>query len=69
MLKGGIFLLGKADVIVCDGFVGNIVLKFAESVLGVLKRKLRNYAMRNIFRRLTYFWFACAWLEESVEGV
>jgi glycerol-3-phosphate acyltransferase PlsX len=53
-VEGRDILLGKADVIVCDGFVGNIVLKFAESVLGVLKRKLRNYAMRNIFRRLTF---------------
>ena len=53
-VEGRDILLGKADVIVCDGFVGNIVLKFAESVLGVLKRKLRNHAMRNIFRRLTF---------------
>jgi glycerol-3-phosphate acyltransferase PlsX len=53
-VEGRDILLGKADVIVCDGFVGNIVLKFAESVFGVLKRKLRNYAMRNIFRRLTF---------------
>lgn len=57
-VEGRDILLGKADVIVCDGFVGNIVLKFAESVLGVLKRKLRNYAVKNIFRKLTFGFLA-----------
>jgi glycerol-3-phosphate acyltransferase PlsX len=31
-VEGGDILNGKCDVIVCDGFVGNVVLKFAESV-------------------------------------
>lgn len=53
-VEGRDILLGKADVIVCDGFVGNIVLKFAESVLGVLKRRLRSYAVKNIFRKMTF---------------
>lgn len=34
-LEGGDIFAGKADVVVCDGFVGNILLKFAES-LGTL---------------------------------
>jgi phosphate acyltransferase len=34
-LEGGDVMAGKADVVVCDGFVGNILLKFAES-LGTL---------------------------------
>lgn len=57
-VEGRDILLGKADVIVCDGFVGNIVLKFAESVLGVLKRKLRSYAVKNIFRKLLFGFLA-----------
>jgi phosphate acyltransferase len=31
-LEGSDIFSGKADVLVCDGFVGNILLKFAESV-------------------------------------
>lgn len=31
-LEGGDVMAGKADVIVCDGFVGNILLKFAETI-------------------------------------
>lgn len=29
----------KADVIVCDGFIGNIVIKMAQSYYGILKNK------------------------------
>ena len=31
-IEGGDIFRDKADVVVCDGFVGNIVLKFAESL-------------------------------------
>lgn len=31
-VEGGDILNGKADVLVCDGFIGNIILKFAEAV-------------------------------------
>jgi glycerol-3-phosphate acyltransferase PlsX len=39
-LEGRDILAGKADVLVCDGFTGNIVLKFAESILPTLKSRL-----------------------------
>ncbi|MBX3044999.1 MAG: phosphate acyltransferase PlsX [Candidatus Kapabacteria bacterium] len=42
----------KADVVICDGFVGNIVLKFAESFLGMLKSTFKNYADRSTFNKL-----------------
>ncbi|MDN5202940.1 phosphate acyltransferase PlsX [Fulvivirgaceae bacterium BMA10] len=29
----------KADVIVCDGFTGNVILKFAESIYDILKKR------------------------------
>ncbi|MFQ5797545.1 MAG: phosphate acyltransferase PlsX [Bacteroidota bacterium] len=57
-IEGRDILKGKAQVVVCDGFVGNIVLKFGESLLTMLKKRLRNYATRNFLRRawiaLTY---------------
>lgn len=37
----GIFT-GKTDVIVCDGFVGNVVLKVSESLADAIKTLLRN---------------------------
>jgi glycerol-3-phosphate acyltransferase PlsX len=37
---------------VCDGFVGNVVLKFGESVPSFLKAKLKEYAAGGLFRKL-----------------
>jgi len=36
---GDIFDYDKVDVIVCDGFVGNVMLKQAESFYGLLKKR------------------------------
>lgn len=47
-VEGRDILLGSADVIVCDGFVGNVVLKFAESFLGFMKSLFKSFASKNI---------------------
>jgi phosphate acyltransferase len=51
-VEGRDILKGGTHVIVCDGFVGNVVLKFAESVLSLLKTKFFDYANRGIFSKL-----------------
>jgi len=51
-VEGRDVLLGTADVIVCDGLIGNIVLKFAESVLGLFKTKVKDYSRRSIINAL-----------------
>jgi glycerol-3-phosphate acyltransferase PlsX len=51
-VEGRDILLGKADVVVADGFVGNIVLKFAESIVPTLKSRFKLYASENIFKKL-----------------
>jgi len=51
-VEGRDVLRGKADVIVCDGFVGNVILKFAESVLDVIKGKFRAYAEKGFFKKI-----------------
>jgi glycerol-3-phosphate acyltransferase PlsX len=51
-VEGRDILKGKAQVVVCDGFVGNVVLKFAESVIGLLTSRFRDYASHNLFRKL-----------------
>jgi glycerol-3-phosphate acyltransferase PlsX len=44
---------GKADVVVCDGFVGNVVMKLTEGLGGVIAERLRqqklDQAAREIF--------------------
>ena len=51
-VEGRDILKGKAHVVVCDGFVGNVVLKFAESVLDLLKAKFRAHAAKDVFRKV-----------------
>jgi len=51
-VEGRDVLRGKAEIIVCDGFVGNIVLKFAESVLDLLKSKFKQYADKGLWNKI-----------------
>ena len=37
--KDAILFSGKADVIVCDGFTGNVVLKEAEGIYTLMKKR------------------------------
>lgn len=43
---------GTTDVIVCDGFVGNAVLKSSEGLAQMIARGLREEFARNVFTRL-----------------
>lgn len=46
-VEGRDILKGTADVVVCDGFVGNVVLKFGESVAGFIKSRFRALAKKS----------------------
>jgi glycerol-3-phosphate acyltransferase PlsX len=43
-VEGRDILSGDLDVVVCDGFVGNILLKFGESIPHFLKTKFKAFA-------------------------
>jgi phosphate acyltransferase len=45
-------LAGKVDVIVCDGFIGNLVLKFAESVSQMVVKLLKKEIKKNPMTQL-----------------
>lgn len=51
-VEGRDILSGKADVVVCDGFVGNILLKFGESVPSFFKERVALFAGSSILRKL-----------------
>jgi glycerol-3-phosphate acyltransferase PlsX len=51
-VEGRDILKGTARVVVCDGFTGNIVLKFAESVPFLLRAKFGDYARRGVLSKL-----------------
>ena len=47
-------MAGEVDVIVCDGFVGNVVLKLTEGVAGALLGMLKDIFMQSIVTKLCY---------------
>ncbi|MDY0083065.1 MAG: phosphate acyltransferase PlsX [Ignavibacteriaceae bacterium] len=51
-VEGRDILIKNVDVVVCDGFVGNIILKFGESVPGLLKHLLKQTANAGFFDKL-----------------
>jgi glycerol-3-phosphate acyltransferase PlsX len=54
-LEGKEVYRGNADVIVCDGFTGNIALKISESLAEMIGTNLRNIFMTNWASKLGYF--------------
>ena len=43
---------GSVDIVVCDGFVGNVVLKVSESIAGVIGKLLKAQLNKNLITRL-----------------
>ena len=48
VLRQEIFLHGAADVIVCEAFAGNIILKLYEGVAGALLKKVKKGMMSSL---------------------
>lgn len=51
-IEGGEVFNDRADVIVCDGFTGNIALKSNEGLARLIAGKLKQSFTRNLYRRL-----------------
>ena len=51
-VEGKDIVKGKADVIVCDGFVGNILLKFSEGIAGEFISLFRDEILKYPFRKI-----------------
>jgi len=51
-VEGNDVFSGKADVIVCDGFVGNVALKTSEGLAQMLAGFIREEYERHLFTRL-----------------
>lgn len=51
-VEGDDIYLGGVDVVVCDGFVGNVALKTSEGLARLMADNLRGEFRRNVFTRL-----------------
>jgi glycerol-3-phosphate acyltransferase PlsX len=53
--EGRDIMTGSADVLACDGFTGNVVLKFAESFNGVYSKTLKRKIGKKVFSNVGAF--------------
>jgi len=51
-VEGNDIFKGSADIVVCDGFVGNVALKSSEGVAAMISGFLKQEFGRNLFTRL-----------------
>lgn len=54
-IEGRDFFTGKCDVIVCDGFVGNVVLKMTESILEMMITLIKKEIQKDFLAQLGAF--------------
>lgn len=53
-VEGGDLYSGKADVVVCDGFIGNVALKVSEGLVKTIKAMLRESLEANLARKMGF---------------
>ena len=53
-VEGRDLYTGHADVIVCDGFIGNVALKVSEGIVEVIKHMLKESLQATITRQIGY---------------
>jgi phosphate acyltransferase len=51
-VEGNDIFKGTTDIVVCDGFVGNVVLKASEGLAGMLTEFIKQEFTRNAFTKL-----------------
>lgn len=52
-VEGDDIFKGTTDIVVCDGFVGNVALKASEGLASMIGGFIRDEFSRNIFRKLS----------------
>ncbi|MGE5487626.1 MAG: phosphate acyltransferase PlsX [bacterium] len=62
-VEGGDLYTAKVDVIVCDGFVGNVALKVSEGMVEVIKQFLKDGLTATVTRKLGFMLSRSAYKE------
>jgi len=62
-VEGRDIFSGLADVIICDGFVGNVVLKVSEGLVDMIKSMLRESLEATVTRKIGYVLSRAAYKE------
>lgn len=51
-IEGDDIFKGKVDVVVCDGFIGNVALKTSEGLIRMFFKEINKYISKSIFSKL-----------------
>jgi phosphate acyltransferase len=62
-VEGRDLFTGNTDVIVCDGFIGNVALKVSEGLVDVIKQMLHEALEATVTRKLGYVLSRAAYAE------
>lgn len=62
-VEGRDLYTGHADVIVCDGFIGNVALKVSEGIVDVIKQMLKESLQATVTRQIGYLLSRSAYAE------
>jgi len=52
-IEGNDIMLGNVDVVVCDGFTGNVLLKFLEGTASFVKSLLKELFTKNLMSKIS----------------
>jgi glycerol-3-phosphate acyltransferase PlsX len=68
-IEGGDIPAGKVDVVVCDGFIGNIILKFGEGAVDMLFKLIKSELKKHplAFGAIPFLWAALKDLTKKVD--
>ena len=66
-VEGRDIFKGAADVVVCDGFVGNVLLKFGESIFGFITHSIRKSLTKSIWRKMGAYLLKPVFMEIKAE--
>ncbi|HYI96031.1 MAG TPA: phosphate acyltransferase PlsX [Bryobacteraceae bacterium] len=62
-VEGRDLYTGHADVVVCDGFIGNVALKVSEGIVDVIKHMLKESLQATVSRQIGYLLSRSAYTE------
>jgi len=62
-VEGGDIYAGNVDVIVCDGFIGNVALKVSEGIVEMVKHLLHESLEATITRKIGYVLSRTAYID------
>jgi glycerol-3-phosphate acyltransferase PlsX len=59
----------KADVVICDGFVGNVILKFGEGITEMMIKLVKKEFKKNpiTWASIPFMWIATKYIKKRVD--